>query len=80
MPTDKVQDVEDFFGARTSTVACCTGYYNTMAVVILGPAKVYFHYYHSYRLLRWLEIVFEIFFTRKQFTFIYIIITFMAAT
>ena len=30
--------------------------------------------------LRWFEIVFEIFFTRKQFTFIYIIITFMVAT
>ena len=32
------------------------------------------------RHLRWLEIVFEILFTRKQFTFIYIIITFMVAT
>ena len=30
--------------------------------------------------LRWLETVFAIFFTRKQFTFIYIIITFMVAT
>ena len=30
--------------------------------------------------LRWLEIVFEIFFTRKQFTFIYIIISFTVAT
>ena len=30
--------------------------------------------------LRWLEIVFEIFFTRKQFTFIYIITAFMVAT
>ena len=30
--------------------------------------------------LRWLEIVFEIFFTRKRFTFIYIITAFMVAT
>ena len=30
--------------------------------------------------LRWLEIVCEIFFTRKQFTFIHIITAFMLAT
>ena len=30
--------------------------------------------------LRWLEIVFEISFTRKRFTFIYIITAFMVAT
>ena len=30
--------------------------------------------------LRWLEIVFEIFFTRKRFTFIYIITAFIVAT
>ena len=30
--------------------------------------------------LRWLEIVFEIFFTRKRFTFIYVITAFMVAT
>ena len=30
--------------------------------------------------LRWLEIVFEIFFTRKRFTFIYIITAFMVGT
>ena len=34
----------------------------------------------GYISLRRLEIVFEIFFTRKQFTFIYILITFMVAT
>ena len=32
------------------------------------------------KVLRWLEIVLEILFTRKQFTFISIIITFMVAT
>ena len=35
---------------------------------------------HLYFQLRWLEIVLKIVFTIKQFTFIFIIITFMVAT
>ena len=34
----------------------------------------------AYIILRWLEIVFEIFSTRKRFTFIYIIAAFNVAT
>ena len=52
---------------------------NEVAFVSCFSSLLVCHMVHIYNELRWLEIVFEIFFTRKRFTFIYIITAFMVA-